>query len=722
MVGTYCLKKRISVSIIVIVMIVFFSLSASAEKNTQLNITMEEIVYQNTTFAEDFYLEEHREFCMVEGSVNITNTNPEGSTIFGIYLSFPNVGELTTDFYNVSGRDGKLLSGGAQLTENITGTIGTEPIELPLDLDTDAEPDYVWVDGGDLVFNISGEEENFVHTVSGSQEIEIGEKTYGNITTTGSIDEEEDEFDLSDEGNSLVITRYAQSPIVLYVPELRMDDYSYFVYNMSCEEQEPPVNIITNYSNEFHPDVENKVLTGYDWVIDQTVLNDNIAGQDITNLNITMATQAVQWNESEFYFNFSHLYEEPGYDYGNVGQIDNRNWWWAPAGGTLEHGSNESIRFNMTAPFSVPESATYLALVENITYNVDYMLSNLTISGVNASADINFEEEKRIHSPADDERDGNVTWETTPHIYTQENITYDLNRVNMWVTENQDPQSYTGLNRTYYNETGPLAEINLDKSWGNRSHSWRFNYTDASDPPIVWIEPEWLIANRDGQIKNFTTTRSGEDLYMKYMYVIGGYWLMIDKNITNIGEGQYQINSTVKNIGTSWTPENETVIVYDFVPNEFEAYDFTIQAGNSSEVGTEGSQFHGTSYVWNIPIDNPMNASLGPKRGPDNVSEDEYTWEVGYKVNGTGTYRVTDLYIVGLDPLKVDGASASPIIEVISGMQSRSNEIFYAGIVVFLILLNVTNLIMTHRINHKISKHMPAPPPKPKRVRANNFE
>lgn len=723
MVGPFHLKKSVVLSLLVVVTLFLLSASVFAEKNTQLNVTMEEIVYQNTTFAEDFYLEEDREFCMVEGSVNVSNVNPDGSTIFDIYLSFPDIEELTSDFYHVEGRDG-MIWGGPELTENITNeTIGdtTNNYTLPIDIDTDGEDDYVWVsdDGEELVFNLSSEDENFNHTIDTGEDIAIDDRNYGTVTTTGSTDADE-VFDLGDEDNSLVITRYEDAPVVLYVPELRENESSYFVYNMSCEEQPPPVNISTEYSNEFHPDVENKVLTGHDWVIDQTVLNDNIAGEEITKLNITMATQAVEWNESEFYFNFSHLYDETEYDNENVTQVDGHNWWWAPAGGTLGHGENESIRYNMTAPFSVPESATYLALVENVTYDVDYMFTNLSVSDINASADIEFEEEKRIFRPADDERGGNVTWETTPHVYTEENITYDLNKVEMWVTENQDPQNYTGLSRTYDNDTEPLAEINLTESWGNRSeHAWRFNYTDASDPPIVWVEPEWLIANRDGQIKNFTTTRSGKDLYMKYMYVIGGYWLMIDKNITNIGEGEYMINTTVKNIGDAWTPQNETVMVYDFVPEDFEAYGFSNEDYSDEEVGEDGSEFHGTSYRWNIPIDNPMNASLGPKSGPDNVSEENYTWEVGYKVNGTGPYQVTDLYIVGLDPLKVDGASASPIIEVISGIQSRSNEIFYAGIVVFLVLLNVTNLIMTHRINHKISKNMPAPPPKPKRARAN---
>ena len=692
--------------------------------NTHLNITMDEVVYQNVTFAEDFDLVNQQKSCMVEGTVNVSNTNVDDSTIFDIYLVFSNVDKLTTDFYNVDGRFGTAITGGSAQSLNVTEDIDdtVNGYELPLDLDNDNDVDYAWVTSTHFVFNLSSEDElieiEFGNTLDPGNTIDLdgvqieGNRTYGNLTVRGEVAEADT---LTADDFEVVITRYLESPIILHIPELRGQDYSTFIYNMSCFGQEPPVNIITDYSNEFHPDITRKVLSGYDWTLNQTVVNNNIAGQDITNLNISMMAQPVEWNESMFPFNLSHLF--PLGDYGNVETVDSSFWWWAPDGGTLAHGENVSIRFNMTAPYSVPFSATYLGLVENITYSVDYMLSNLTVSQINASADIDFEEEKRIYSPADDELNNNVTWEIRPRVYTRENITYDLHKVSLWVTDDLNPLNKVGLERTYNSSDGPLKEINFTEGWGNSSHYWYFNYTDGSDPPIVWIEPEWLIANRYGQIKNFTRTMSGEDLYMKYIYVVSGYWLKINKNITNIGEGHYHINTTVQNVGDGWTPMNEVVTVFDFVPEEFDASNWSVEASNSTPVGTEGSDYFGTAYVWNIPWVEGMNSSLGPKRGPNATSPENYTWSVSYEVNGTGTYRVTELYIVGLDPQKVDGAYASPIITIISSIQSHSREVIYVGIIGFLMILNVSNLIITYRINHKISKHMPAPPPKPKRTR-----
>lgn len=726
-------KKRRTYPIFLIsILFILCSFSALAA-DTHVNVTMEEVVYQNVTFAEDFYLNNQQKSCNVEGRVNITN--PSAETVFDVYLLFRNVDKLTTDFFLEGGRNGSVIKGGAGLTDNVSQTIGnnTNNYTLPIDMDNDGLTDYAWVSSTDFNFNLSSEpgliqvalgpdiSSGLPKAINVNEAAITGARNYGNLTIQGDAVAANT---LNITNVSIDINEKLVTPIVFHVPELRQDDYTSFVYNMSCMGKEPPVTITTQYANDFHPDINRKVLAGYKWTLNQTVANNNIGGKDISNLNITMSSQAVNWNTSKYWFNFSGL--TPGGDSGNVQEVNNKYWWWAPSSGNLVWGDNVSIKFNMTAPYSVPFSATYMALLENVTYEVNYLLTNLSLESINASADIVPDFEKRIYKPADNENNHNVTWEIRPYISTDENITYDLHKVTLWVTHDMNPQNYTGLNKTY-NGTPYLERINMSDPWGTETDpedEWHFNYTDGSNatnpPPIVWIEPEWLITNKYGQILNFTKTISGEDLYMKYIYVVNGYWLQINKNVTNIGEGQYRINTTVQNIGNGWTPEYEEVTVYDFVPKEFEAYDFTVLPPKNETVGTTGSDYQGQAYVWDIPWKDDKNSSLGPMRGPNATGYDNYTWSVAYTVNGSGQYKVTELYVVGLDPQKVDGAFASPIITVISSIQSHTNEVIYISIIAFLIVLNVTNLIITNRINHKISKHMPAPPPKPSRHPPNN--
>lgn len=514
--------------------------------------------------------------------------------------------------------------------------------------------------------------------------------------------------------------------IVITIPELRQFNYSVFRYNISCMGSNTPVDIKTYYSNVDHG-FNAKVLSGNNWTINQTITNNYATNKTVTNINISMKTVNVTWNDTYYNFSFGQLYALG--DYTNITQLSSNEWWWEPNGGQLDWHKNVSVRYNMTAPLSVPFTATYLAIRESISFQIDNLYSNLTIGEINGSAKIDFNFEKKLIRPVDNLENNNVTWEITPEITVPINITYDVNKVTLWVTENLDPTNKTentnwGLLEINYTGS-PMKQINMTNSWGNSSYVWTFNYTDGSNatnpPPIVWMKPEYLIANQWGQIYNLTQTIAGSDVYLKYIYVIHGYWLEISKNISNIGEDQYQINILVENIGNGWTPQFEKVTVYDFIPEEFAEWDmqpagYDCLSGASActnlSIGTTGDEYHGMSYRWDIAWKGTMNSSLGPKYGPNAVSWQNHSWNVSYKVNGTGPYKVTDLYIVGLDPLKVDGAFTSPIITIISGIQSYTNEIIYLSVIAFLIIINITNLIMTNRIHNKIQQRLPPAPKK----------
>ncbi len=708
----------------VFLLISVFSVTAA----THLNISMSEIVYENITFAENFELVENHVSCVILGNLSVTN--PHNETVFDIYIKFTNVDKMASDFVWVSGRNGTQYSGGAGVKREY-GEVGNTANNVTIqDLDNDNEADYMWVNSTHIIFNLSSESgiiairlHNSTNNVSianaGTTPVPIdmlenitGSRFYGNITINGTANQD----NKLNASMTVYINEVVVAPIVIYIPELRQNNYTLFNYNLSCNESNPPLNIETNYSNTEHG-FNKKVLAGRNWTVIQTVVNDNPAQKNITNINISIQAQNVTWNDSEFSFSLEFL--NPIGDYANVhgNGTSTTDWWWQAGSGTLDYNETKNISYIVRAPYSVPFTATYLAIKEVLSYEVDYLMSNLTIDEINASAKILPDFEKRISQPADNENNHNVTWEIRPSITVPVNITYDLKKVTLWVTQNMNPANKTngtswGLLEINY--TGnPLARINMTTSWGNSTFYWYFNYTDGSNssypPPIVWMKPYWVITNAYGQILNYSRTVNGNDIYLKYIYVINGYWLEIKKNITNIGEDRYLVNISVENIGNGWTPEYEYVTVYDYVPHSFTAYNWTTAPNLNSSVGSQGEQYYGTAYVWQIPWKGTMNSSLGPKYGPDAVSVANYSWNVQYRVNGTGIYQVTDLYIVGLDPLKVDGALASPLISIITELQSHTNEILYISIVGFLIVLNAFSLIMKIKTNKKL-KNLPPPP------------
>jgi len=589
---------------------------------THINVSMTESVYQNVTYARDFYGVSNQTYCFINGTLFVHNPGTE--TVYDIYLNLVNTNRMISNFTYFNDGTGRY---GYQKN----GTPGT--------------------------------------------------------------------------------------PIIIHIPELRSGNHSTFRYNVTCNNTNPPINISTTYINTDHGN-NLKVLSGQNWTINQTINNMHYLQQPVQNLNITIQAMDVQWNLSTFSFALLYLYNLN--DSANVvgNGTSNTTWYWTPLGGTVDYNQSAWITYIARAPYSVPFTASYMAITETLTYQTGFLMSNLSLTQINGSAKINFSFEKRISQPSDNLLNHNVTYEIRPYVIASDNITFDLNTVTLWVTADMDPSnrstSFGYLNKTY---TGsPIQRINITEGWNPAGNYWYFNFTDGSNssypPPIVWMKPEWLISNANGQIVNYTATKSGLDLYMKYIYVINGYWLEIKKNITNTGEGQYDINITVENIGNGWTPEYEYVTVYDFVPNQFTAYDIVYDPSingcwgtswcTNLSVGSPGSEFYGTSYRWNIYWKAGMNSSLGPKFGPDATGAENYSWSASYKVNGTGAYQVTQLYVVGLDPLKVDGASASPVISVITGLESKTREIMYIAIVAFLIVVNVTNLIITNRINKKL--------------------
>jgi hypothetical protein len=731
-------RKLYSLSILTAVFIATFALFSgfSYALDTRLNITMFESVTQNVTFAENFDLTENQQYCLINGILNVTN--PSDEPIFDIYLELIQITKLASDISWVAGKEGDVVAGGAGVVHTISTSIGSNINNYTLitDLDNDGNmSDYLYTNGTALIFNLSSEGIIYVN-LSNSTDPSISIENAGtvpvpidmdginitgssrvlaNITIIGTAQEDNvlDPADLT-----MFITEKPQSPVVIFIPELRPGNYTTFNYDISCIGTPPPLDISTSYTNYWHPNINKKVLTGFNWTINQSVGNYNELMTGISDINITMTAESVTWNTSLFSFGLEKL-NKLG-DYANVhgnGTLTTI-WWWAPNGGTLAGGASKNISFIMSAPESVPASLTYKALTEEVTYRGDFLVSNMTLHAVNASADLEFNFVKRILKPSDNlNASHNVTWEIRPSLVSPINVSYNLNKVTLWVTATQDPADVTPFTKTYSGT--PLMEVNLTSgSWNPSSDYWQFNYTDGSSPtyppPIVWMKPEWIIKNAYGQIVNSSSTINGKDLYMKYIYVVNGYWLQIQKNITNIGEGEYSIYTYVENIGNGWTPHYEKVTVYDFVPNTFAADNWTVNPGSNLSVGVAGSDYYGTSYVWDIPWKGIMNSSLGPKNGPDATTWSNYSWNVSYTVTGSGTYKVSELYIVGLDPLKVDGAFASPIIAIISGIKTYTNEILYVSLVAFLIIVNVVNLFMTNRINSKLNQRLPpAPAPKP---------
>ncbi len=503
---------------------------------------------------------------------------------------------------------------------------------------------------------------------------------------------------------------WTEDNFTVYIPELRRGNYSQFVYNVSCMDVDPPLSMDTKYTG-LNTGINRKVLAGENWTITQNVSNALKIGEDITDINVQIYVNSIFYNKSNSstLMNFSLTKLQQTGDYLNVtqnatpGSPNKFNWNWSCGGGTISPSQEFNISYAVSAPNQTYQSGIYLAITENLVYSVPYSTSNLTITKIIATGPAYFKEKKKIIQPADNNPNStNVTWQADGFVNTSYNVSYNLKQVSLWVTQSLNPTNtsteYGELNKTYL----PNQRINISGFWYTPTHddSWLFNFTDGSvgnsPPPIVWMKPYFEITNAYNQIMNSSYTQSGNDYYMKYVYVVNGYWLQVGKNITNVANNSYDINITVENIGNAWTPSGLTVTVYDFVPVDFKMGTPTQAESQKEYVNT--TVWNGTAYRWNIPRKIPFNASLGPKT--EIVSNRR--WSVKYNVNGSGEYSISDLYVVGLDPRQVDGAGSHEGITIISSFSSRTKEIIYLVGLIALIGLNILNFVMTRRINKRI--------------------
>lgn len=683
-------------------MLIIFSSFVIADFPTYVNINITEKAHQNVTFAEFFDLEENVYDSQVEGWINISN--PSSETVYDIMIELSSLSNLQTNLSLYDGRYG-LQTVYTDLTNDtiILPAVTIFPINLwPLDLDHDNRTDFMWVNTTDLVIDLSSEQ--VVITIDLDSDIDaIGVpldfdmdpivdsrgRTLGwiNDTVTGAF--LTTAVDVIESGRLQLIEAANIDYVILHIPELQPGNYSVFTYN-ATPTIDPPLNVSTSY---FHPQTT-KVLAGECFNVTQTARDDFYTTDDLYNVNISMQLLSLLWNGSEFNFTFDRLF--PGGDAGNVTNHTNNlniTKYWGVNGGHMVYGTTYEISYEVCAPASVPNSSTYPYLLETLEYYTAGTVTGIQLENVRARSDLVFNFTKRIDEPTNTINNPDVTWEVQSRVGVLKNISYNLTKVSLWVSETSNPNDFSFHKERYF----PQTLINDTSEWktlGSAEH-WYFNYTDGSrfdaPPPIIWMIPYYFIADIDNQLIRTFETRNGNDYYMKYIYVVNGYWLEIQKNVTNVGEDQYNISINVWNRGNGYTPNGLTVTIYDFIPEEFTYNSVNFAPVYTADQNVSGS-FNGTAIYWDVSnTRTAQNASFAPAGGINS------TWNATYSLTGTGDYRVSQLYIVGLDPRLVDGGSAHEVITVASSLLSESTEFVYVLIVLTLVVVNVLNYVMVRR-------------------------
>ncbi len=494
---------------------------------------------------------------------------------------------------------------------------------------------------------------------------------------------------------SFISNNTASNQLILHIPEIQAGENSTWVYSVNTTNIRPPLNLTTTYS-------DTKVLAGLNFSVVDTLENvfDNASYQGNTciyNIVLNQTTTAINFSgiPQDFYFIPSTL---GGSDSGNVTHSNlNRTQYWNVLGNNcLNLNQKTNISYDINTPLNIPRTDHFEVSNTTLSYSLNQTISHLRVIDITAVSEADVSFEKKIISPSHPTLYGsNVTWNVSGYFNTDTNITYNLTQVTFWVSQRNVNGSYTDPNTI---DVDPISGSNLSiTSFPNTlvnsslpwsSTSWLFNYSDLPSP-IVWMDLNFTIQNDGTQLVNRSITQNGNDFYIKEIYLIIGYWLEIEKNITAIGADQYNIRIDVHNKGNQVTTGDAIVTIYDFVPSEFNLSSSMVYSSSTwySTAHTNNSvsgQFNGTLHQWALIPSNILNTSLA--QGPGYNANT--TWYVEFNVTGQGDYNVMDVFVTGLDPQKVDGAGASAsaiITEVLDKLQGTEGVFAIVASILLLI-------------------------------------
>ena len=462
--------------------------------------------------------------------------------------------------------------------------------------------------------------------------------------------------------------------MLLYVPDLAPNSSTLFTYTINTSQIAPPIHLTASYS-------DSRIFAGLPITITDSVHNimNSSLYTDNCIYNISLIHNAMTINSSGTLLNVTFDNSSlSGSDSGNASfSSDNRTITWNTlSGGCLNSGNTTDISYDAITPFGVSNAASYSIVNTTVSYLYNDSFSRISHVSTQALVDLDLEFEKYLNTTLTGD---NATWQISAQASNPTNIDVNLTTVSLWVSQRNatgtgftnpstiDQDTISGINLTTNYTPGVLLNSS-SIPWDNSASNWFFNYTFSASP-IVWMDLEASVIDDGLQMINSSISFGNSSLYIKNLYLSTGYWLEISRNITRLGDNQFNVFIKVVNLGTTPTPASQAVQVYNFIPNTFSLNSSFVFSSSGWYTTSNASEtlndpiYNGTMHQYAILANgNPSNSSLDLYGGSENANN---TWTVTYNVTGSGEFNFDDLFLTGVDPLNVGeyGGTNAVVVE-----------------------------------------------------------
>ncbi len=534
--------------------------------------------------------------------------------------------------------------------------------------------------------------------------------------------------------------------ISIFIPELRANDTVLMNYTVEGTGVGEPLNFTEVYSFW-------RVMTGR--TVNVTLNATNSFIDDIEIYDIELTKRPFPYSNVEggvSYFNFTALRGEDEenaiIEMVNNGEGDDYSRiTWNPSGGILAQGETRQIIFDATAPVNLTSPDVNWSLEDD--WGMWMQMGNIT-ADFKMNGSVSGLRLQDVRSVPTDVRTGvakeriNESWYWNASMNLSHDasapVSYKLTEVTLWSTQQgefSDPGDQdtwvqdTNLTATDFGRFDTLQMANatwrLDLPWeydtNIANYSILFNYSYV---PIVWVDPSYKILDTPIQYFKLNESISEPDAYLfiEEIYVLlGGYLIratkevnpMLDETIPNM----YSVNITLENIGTEQTPD--LVTMFDMVPDGFEPLNFNTDAVQGRNMTSDGSvlrvsdtlgeyqRLYDSDYVigaqdtgeiesgpydgfWGYNIDFRAINATSPGSGRYDPEYADKEVGIAYKIRGNHSLvTIENAYIVGVDPIRLEGASPSQSVASQLGLTSETMEYFVviASLVVSIALLSI---------------------------------
>ena len=456
--------------------------------------------------------------------------------------------------------------------------------------------------------------------------------------------------------------------MLLFVPDLAAGASTIFTYDVNTTLIGPPINLTAAYS-------DSRIFSGLPITVTDSVENNLNATEysDTCIFNLSVDIYAMSLNNSGSFDNVT-LGPVTGGDFANAALHPSQEniSWNVLGGGCLNSGASTFIDYTANTPAGIVSAGNYEIVNSTMNYVFNSTFSTLNVTSTDAIVDLDVEFEKYLNQTLSGD---NGTWQISALVTNPSNVDVNITQVSHWVSVRDgtgtgftnpgifDNDTISG-NVLTFNYTPNVLLNSTTGNWNSSGAEWLFNYT-ISASPIVWMDVDSNIIDDGLQLQDRSVSYGEDLIYVRELYIATGYWLQISRNITRFNDSEYNVDITVVNLGTSPTPANQAVQVYNFIPNEFNLSSsfvfsnspfYTTASANETLTDPE---YNGTMFQFGILGNNAQNVSLDSYGGSVNQNN---SWSVSYNVTGDGEFNFEDLFLTGVDPLNVEEVGGSNYI------------------------------------------------------------